>query len=297
MHPNKKVSLTTLGRRLDGNRPKGTLYLIGTPIGNLADITLRALRTLGEVNLIACEDTRTTQKLLNAYRIKTSTTSYHEHNEMTKAPELVLQLEEGDNIGLVSDSGMPGISDPGYRLIQLAIRHGIRVVPIPGVSAFVAALVASGLPTDSFRFQGFLPPKRTARLATLGQARGPQRTMVFYEAPHRLMATLKDMLEVLGDRNIVVAREVTKIHEEFIRGTISSVLEQLKGKTIKGEITLIVDKPLPEAPPPASAETLKQEFEKLMADGADRREAMKQIARRRGLSKSEVYRQLESRKE
>lgn len=296
MNPNKKVPLNSLGRKLDGNRPKGMLYLVGTPIGNLEDITLRALRVLGEVNIIACEDTRTTQKLLNAYKIKTPTTSYHEHNEMTKAPELVFQLEEGDHIALVSDAGMPGISDPGYRLIQLAIRHNIRVVPIPGVSAFVAALVASGLPTDSFRFHGFLPSKRSARLAMLGQARQAQRTIVFYEAPHRLMAMLKDMREVMGDRNIVVAREVTKLHEEFIRGNISSVLEQLNGRTIRGEITVIVDKPLPEPQLPASAQTLKQEFDKLLASGVDRREAMKQIARSRQLSKREVYRQLESQK-
>ena len=294
MNPNKKVPLNSVNRQLDGDRPKGTLFLVGTPIGNLEDITLRALRVLGEVDLIACEDTRTTQKLLNAYKIKTLTTSYHEHNELTKAAELVLQLEDGDNIGLVSDAGMPGISDPGYRLVQLSIRHNIRVIPVPGAAAFVAALVASGLSTDSFRFHGFLPSKRSARLAMLGQARLAQRSMVFYEAPHRLIASLRDMLEVLGDRNVVVAREVTKVHEEFIRGSISSVLEQLKGRTIRGEITLIVDKPLPELPAPVAADSLKQEFERLLTEGMERREAMKQMARRHGLSKSEVYRQLES---
>lgn len=296
MNANKKVPLNALGKKLDGDRSKGQLYLVGTPIGNLEDITLRALRVMGEVDIIACEDTRTTQKLLNAYRIKTPTTSYHEHNEMTKAPELVLQLEDGDNIALVSDAGMPGVSDPGYRLVSLAIRHNIPVIPVPGVSAFVAALVASGLPTDSFRFHGFLPAKRSARLATLGQARLAQRTLVLYEAPHRLIGTLKDMREVLGDRNIVVAREVTKVHEEFIRGTVSSVLEQLKGRTIKGEITLIVDKPLPELPRPATTDSLKEDFEKLLASGVERRDAMKQLARHHGLSKSEVYRRLESQK-
>jgi len=296
MNPNRKMPLNSLARKLDGGRPKGTLYVVGTPIGNLEDITHRALRVLGEVNLIACEDTRTSQKLLNAYRIKTPTTSYHEHNEMTKAPELVLQLEDGENIALISDAGMPGVSDPGYRLVSLAVRHNIRVVPVPGVSAFVAALVASGLPSDSFRFHGFLPPKRSARLATLGQARVAQRTIIFYEAPHRLVASLKDMLEVLGDRNIVVAREVTKAHEEFIRGSISSVLEQLKGRIIRGEVTVIVDKPLPEAPAPASPRKLKQEFEDLLAGGLDRRDAMKELARNHGISKSEVYRQLEAQK-
>lgn len=296
MNPNKKIRLDSLGKKLDGNQHKGTLYLVGTPIGNLEDITLRALRVLREADMIACEDTRTTQKLLNAYKIKTPTTSYHEHNEMTKAPELVLQLEEGDSIALVSDSGMPGVSDPGYRLVSLSIRHNIKVVPVPGASAFVAALVASGLPTDSFRFHGFLPPKRSARLATLGQARISQRSIVFYEAPHRLIATLRDIREVLGDRNIVVAREVTKIHEEFIRGSISSVLDQLKGRAIKGEITLIVDKPLPEAPPPASAEVIKQEYDRLVAGGMDRRDALKSLAKTHGLAKSEVYRRVESQK-
>jgi 16S rRNA (cytidine1402-2'-O)-methyltransferase len=296
MNHNRKVPLNSLGKKLDGDRPKGTLYIVGTPIGNLEDITHRALRILGEVNLIACEDTRTTQKLLNAYRIKTPTTSYHEYNEMTKAPELVLQLEEGENIALVSDAGNPGVSDPGYRLVSLAIRHNIRVVPVPGVSAFVAALVASGLPSDSFRFHGFLPSKRSERLATLGQARAAQRTIIFYEAPHRLIATLRDMREVLGDRNIVVAREVTKVHEEFIRGNISSVLEQLKGRIIRGEITLIVDKPLPETLPLAPPEKLKQEFDDLLAGGIERREAMKRLARIYGISKSEVYRQLETQK-
>jgi 16S rRNA (cytidine1402-2'-O)-methyltransferase len=296
MDRNRKVPLNSLAKKLDGDRPRGTLYVVGTPIGNLEDITHRALRILSEVNLIACEDTRTSQKLLNAYRIKTPTTSYHEHNEMTKAPELVLQLEEGENIALVSDAGNPGVSDPGYRLVSMAIRHNIRVVPVPGVSAFVAALVASGLPSDSFRFHGFLPSKRSERLATLGQARIGHRTIIFYEAPHRLIATLRDMLEVLGDRNIVVAREVTKVHEEFVRGSISSVLELLKGRIIRGEITLIVDKPLPEAPVPAAPEKLKLEFNALLEKGVERREAMKQLARSYGISKSEVYRQLESQK-
>ncbi len=294
MDANKQVPLDSVRRRLDGDRLKGTLYIVGTPIGNLEDVTLRALRVLREVDLIACEDTRTTQKLLNAYKIKTPTTSYHEHNELTKAPELVLHLEEGDNVGLVSDAGMPGISDPGYRLIQLSIRHNIKVVPVPGASAFVAALVASGLPTDSFRFHGFLPAKRSARLAMLGQARLSQRSIVFYEAPHRLIASLRDMLEALGNRNVVIAREVTKRHEEFIRGNIASVLDQLKGRIIRGEVTLIVDKPLSEPAQPVSKETMKEEYERLLAEGLDRREAMKRLARAHGLSKSEVYRQLES---
>src|SRR5579862_9658941 len=195
------------------------LYLVATPIGNLEDITLRALRVLKEVDVIACEDTRQTQKLLNHFAIATRTTSYHEHNEMTKSAELVKEMQEGASVALVTDAGMPGISDPGYRLIALAIRHRVPVVPIPGASAFLAALVASGLPTDSFRFGGFLPAKRGERRAALEAIKSSPRTQVFYEAPHRILETLTDVVEVLGEaRHVVVAREVTKLHEEFLRG-------------------------------------------------------------------------------
>src|SRR5580700_2942237 len=195
------------------------LYLVGTPIGNLEDITLRALRVLKEADVIACEDTRQTQKLLQHYAIATRTTSYHEHNEMTRAPELILELEQGARIAMVTDAGMPGISDPGFRLIGLAIRHHVPVVPIPGASAFLAALVASGLPTDSFRFSGFLPAKQGQRRALLESVRDSPRTQVFYEAPHRVQEALEDIVEVLGaSRHVVVAREVTKLHEEFLRG-------------------------------------------------------------------------------
>src|SRR5208337_602250 len=219
-----------------------TLYLVATPIGNLEDITLRALRVLKEVDVIACEDTRQTQKLLNHYAIATRTTSYHEHNEMTRAAELVKQMQEGASVALVTDAGMPGISDPGYRLITLAIRHHVAVVPIPGASAFLAALVASGLPTDSFRFSGFLPAKRGERRAVLEAIKASPRTQVFYEAPHRIVEALSDVVEVLGkDRHVVVAREVTKLHEEFLRGRASAVLETLKARDgVKGEITLLI---------------------------------------------------------
>src|SRR5882757_1033869 len=174
------------------------LYLVGTPIGNLEDITLRAVRLLKEVDVIACEDTRQTQKLLNHYAITTRTTSYHEHNEMTKSAELVKEMQEGATVALVTDAGMPGISDPGYRLITLAIRHKVPVIPIPGASAFLAALVASGLPTDSFRFSGFLPAKRGDRRAALEQIKTSPRTQVFYETPHRVVEALSDVCEVLG---------------------------------------------------------------------------------------------------
>src|SRR6266481_1460298 len=213
----------------DAARP--ALYLVATPIGNLEDITLRALRVLKEVDVIACEDTRQTQKLLNHYAIATRTTSYHEHNEMTRSAELVKEMQEGASVALVTDAGMPGISDPGYRLISLAIRHRLPVVPIPGASAFLAALVASGLPTDSFRFSGFLPAKSGQRRKLLESVRESPRPQVFYEAPHRLLETLTDLIEVLGeDRHIVVAREVTKLHEEFLRGRAAEVSEQLKAR-------------------------------------------------------------------
>src|SRR5712671_2092624 len=193
-----------------------TLYLVATPIGNLEDITLRAVRVLKEVDVIACEDTRQTQKLLNHYGITTRAISYHEHNEMTRSAELVKEMQEGSSVALVTDAGMPGISDPGFRLISLAIRHHVPVVPIPGASAFLAALVASGLPTDSFRFSGFLPAKSGQRRKLLESVRESPRTQVFYEAPHRLLETLSDVSELLGEaRHVVVAREVTKIHEEF----------------------------------------------------------------------------------
>src|SRR5271167_1345746 len=194
----------------------GTLYLVGTPIGNLEDITLRALHTLKDVDLIACEDTRQTIKLLNHYGIEKTTVSYHEHNELTRAPELVVHLENGDNIAMVSDAGMPGVSDPGYRLVALALRHHIRVVPVPGASAFLSALVASGLPTDSFHFSGFLPAKAGARRTALEAIRNSPRTEIFYEAPHRIAETLRDIVEILGpERHVVIAREATKLHEEF----------------------------------------------------------------------------------
>src|SRR5689334_23030713 len=228
--------------------PKGALspglYLVATPIGNLEDITLRAVRVLKEADQIACEDTRQTQKLLDHDGVATRTVSYHEHNELTRAPELVLDLEGGARVALVADAGMPGISDPGFRLISLAIRHHIPVVPIPGASAFLSALVASGLPTDSFRFGGFLPAKRGERRAALETIMNSPRTQVFYEAPHRIVEALSDICEVLGHaRQVVVAREVTKLHEEFLRGRASEVLENLKAReVVKGEITLLIGK-------------------------------------------------------
>ncbi|MFZ0361301.1 MAG: 16S rRNA (cytidine(1402)-2'-O)-methyltransferase [Terriglobales bacterium] len=272
-----------------------SLYLVATPIGNLEDITLRALRVLKEVDLIACEDTRQTLKLLSHYGIKTRLVSYHEHNEMTKAAELVVDLEGGAKIALVTDAGMPGISDPGFRLIALAIRHHVPVIPIPGACAFLAALVASGLPTDSFRFSGFLPSKSGQRRKLLESVKDSPRTQVFYEAPHRLLETLADVVEVLGnDRHVVVAREVTKIHEEFLRGRVEEILKKLKARgDVKGEITLLIAKAEEGATPAASdAVTVAQRVKQIMSEEkADEKAALKKVAKERGIGKSEAYRE------
>src|SRR6266567_6552800 len=278
--------------------PRPALYLVGTPIGNLEDITLRSLRVLKEVDVIACEDTRQTQKLLNHYAIGTRTTSYHEHNEMTKSAELVKEMQEGASVALVTDAGMPGISDPGYRLIALAIRHHVPVVPIPGASAFLAALVASGMPTDSFRFSGFLPAKRGERRAALEAIKSSPRTQVFYETPHRIVETLEDVVEVLGAlRHVVIAREVTKLHEEFLRGRAGEVVETLKSRDgVKGEITLLIGK-AEEAPAQVSAESrvsVRQRVEQIMAaEKVDEKAALKKAAKERGVSKSAAYRELQ----
>jgi 16S rRNA (cytidine1402-2'-O)-methyltransferase len=276
--------------------PAPALYLVATPIGNLEDITLRALRVLKEVDVIACEDTRQTQKLLNHYAIATRTTSYHEHNEMTKSAELVKEMQEGASVALVTDAGMPGISDPGYRLITLAIRHHVPVVPVPGASAFLAALVASGLPTDSFRFSGFLPAKRGDRRTVLETVKNSPRTLVFYEAPHRIVEALEDVVEVLsGARHVVVAREVTKIHEEFLRGRASEVLDTLKAReVVKGEITLLIGKPEEQDVATAAfgRQGIRERVQQIMAEeNVDEKAALKKVAKERGVSKSEAYRE------
>ena len=280
--------------------PKSTLtpglYLVATPIGNLEDITLRAVRVLKEADQIACEDTRQTQKLLNHYGISSRTVSYHEHNELTRAPELVLDLEGGARVALVTDAGMPGISDPGFRMISLAIRHHIPVVPIPGASAFLAALVASGLPADSFRFSGFLPAKVGPRRQTLESVKASPRTQVFYEAPHRLKEAVEDVVEILGaDRQLVIAREVTKIHEEFLRGRAGEVLEILKARgDIKGEITLLVGKAEEGQQKIAVGVSVRQRFQQIMSqEKLDEKAALKRIAKEMGVSKSEAYRELQ----
>jgi len=225
---------------LNENKDTGILYICGTPIGNLEDITLRALKILKEVNLIAAEDTRHTLKLLNHYQINTKVTSYYEYNKFKKAPYLVEILKNGQDIALVSDAGMPGISDPGYVLIDLSLKNSIKIIPVPGVSALITALVVSGLPIDKFVFEGFLPRKIKERKRYFKSIENEERTIIFYETPHRLKRALKDMLEILGDRKVVIARELTKIYEEIIRGKLSQVLSGIDSKEIKGEITLIV---------------------------------------------------------
>jgi len=279
------------------NGSKGKLFVVGTPIGNLEDITLRAIRVLKEADLIACEDTRRTQQLLNHYQIHTPTLSYHEHNEMTRAPELVIKLAEGNNIALVSDAGMPVVSDPGFRLVHLAVRHAIPVVPVPGASAFVAALAASGLPVDKFRFLGFLPSKKAARRRMLEENKSSTKTLVFYEAPHRILDMLRDVRDILGERDVVLAREVTKVHEEFWRGTVSALLERAKGKAIKGEITLLVGGATATGETKPAESPIQSEIQTLMAErGLDERAALKAAAKARGISRSQAYRLLQSEK-
>lgn len=269
--------------------------MVATPIGNLEDISLRALRVLKEADLIACEDTRQTRKLLAHYEIRRPLESYHEHNEMTRAPELVIELEQGAQIALVSDAGTPAISDPGHRLVTLCLRHGIPVVPVPGASALIAALAASGLSAEEFVFLGFLPSRAGERRRLLRGLASEQRTMVFYEAPHRILETLSDALDLLGDRSAVIAREVTKLHEEFLRGQLHELFERLGKKPPKGEITLLIGPPEDKKTPAAAATktSLTKRVEEIMLEkGADHKAALKQAARERGLSKREAYKQL-----
>lgn len=273
----------------------GVLYVVATPIGNLEDITHRALRVLREADLIACEDTRQTRKLLDHYGIATPTVSYHEHNEAARAEELARKLEEGAIIAQVSDAGMPGISDPGYRLIRLAIARGIPVVPVPGPSALIAGLVGSGLPADAFEFHGFLPAKSGQRRTVLESFRASRHTIVVYEAPHRIRETLEDIVAVLGtERPVVLARELTKIHEEFIRGTAKEVLSRLQDRSaeVKGEITLLIGAGEPQ--PAAAHKNLAARLHEIMQEQKlDEKGALKILAKEQGLSKSEVYRELQ----
>jgi 16S rRNA (cytidine1402-2'-O)-methyltransferase len=278
------------------------LYLVATPIGNLGDITIRAIDVLRRVDRIACEDTRQTQKLLNHFEITTPTVSCHQHNEHARATELIQNIKAGKAIAVVSDAGMPGISDPGGWLTAQAIAAGVAVIPIPGANAALSALVASGLPTDEFLFIGFLPEKAGARrtrlevLAAEVQKAGSPRTLVFYEAPHRILETLADLESIFGSAlRAVVARELTKIHEEFLRGTVAEVRRELTDRDrMRGEITLLVDAQPGAVSSSATQEKIAGRVARLMAEaGVNEKEALKRLARELGQSKSELYRELQ----
>jgi 16S rRNA (cytidine1402-2'-O)-methyltransferase len=274
-----------------GKALSGTLYLVATPIGNLEDITFRAVRLLKEADLVACEDTRQTRKLLDHYGIAKPTVSYHEHNERERSLELVAKLLQGATVALVSDAGMPLISDPGYRLVRAAIDNGIRVEAVPGASALLTALAAAGLATDSFHFGGFLPAKSGQRLKALEALKDEPVTLIFYEAPHRIVDTLAAVEQMLAGRPVVVARELTKMHEEFLRGTAAEIRTALAARpSVKGEITLLIGK----RPGVAEDDTpLAEAVDACVAQGMPRMEAIKAVAHRRGLSKREVYGELE----
>jgi 16S rRNA (cytidine1402-2'-O)-methyltransferase len=272
----------------------GTLYLVATPIGNLEDITHRAVKVLGDVDVIACEDTRHTRKLLTHYGIKTRTISYHDHNERERAAELLQELQKGKDVAVVSDAGTPGISDPGFRLVQSAIEEGLRVVPLPGANALISALVASGLPTDEFHFAGFLPSRTAARRARLKSLAGVSATLIFYEAPHRLAATLKDAHEILGDRQAVVARELTKLHEEVARGSLSELTKRYSSEAVRGEIVLLIDRVStePDTGIDSTSATIGERVQAFEDQGLDHRAALKKVAKELGLSRDEAYRRL-----
>lgn len=275
------------------------LYVVATPIGNLEDITLRALRVLREADLIACEDTRHTQKLLNHFEIKTPTQSYHEHNEAARAQELAKKIESGARIALVSDAGMPGISDPGERVIRTALDRRLKVVVIPGPSALISALVASGLPTDSFRFVGFLPSRSGQRRSALEGLRETRETLVFYEAPHRISEMLADVEQAFGkERRITIARELTKVHEEFLRGSIADIAGDLRKRdAVKGEITVIVEGKREEPPSHVPRGTVADRIRELIAgDALGEKAALKQAAKEFGVARSEAYREWQRRK-
>lgn len=265
----------------------GTLYLVGTPIGNMEDITLRALRVLREVSLVAAEDTRHTGKLLARYDVQTPQTTYFEHNKLTKLDAILAALEAGD-VALVSDAGMPGISDPGYELVRAAIERGVRVVPVPGPSAIIAALAASGLPTDAFVYVGFLPRRAASRRGALESLAEEKKTLVLYEAPHRLLATLADILAILGDRPIAVARELTKLHEEIWRGSVSGAIAHFTEQDPRGEFTLVLEGA--QEPGRWSEARVRQALAERLRGGATARDAAADIARQSGWPKRDVYR-------
>ncbi len=274
----------------------GTLYLVATPIGNLQDMTFRAVEVLRSVDVIACEDTRHTRKLLNAFEISTKLASYHEHNEEERADEFAKLLAEGKSVAVVSDAGTPGINDPGFRVVQKAIEIGADVVPIPGAVAFVNAVIASGLPTDSIYFGGFLPSKTGDRKKRFREVAAIPATLVFYETPHRIAAAIRDALTELGDRQAVAARELTKMHEEIIRGMLSELFERFASDQPRGEFVLVIDRAGSETSPSISI-SISDRIAQLEIEGVDHKTALKQVAKERGIGKSEAYRLLQSEKQ
>jgi len=276
----------------------GTLFVVATPIGNLEDITLRALRILGEADLIACEDTRHTRKLLARYQITTPTSSYHEHNEQQRTGWLVERLESGMDIALVSDAGTPSISDPGYRLVRAALERGVRVSPIPGACAIISALSVSGRSTDSFAFLGFLPGRRAARRNRLRALRSESRTLLFFESPLRLASTLSDIDDILDSRDVTVAREMTKVHEQLVTGTAAELASLFRSRRPKGEAVVVVEKSSSEAAPESvSDRELDLRFEGLVDQGLSRKDAIKQLAKELASPKRELYLRLLREKE
>ena len=267
----------------------GTLYIVGTPIGNLEDTTFRAVQTLQKVDLIAAEDTRHTGKLLQHFQIPTPQLSYHQHNEQSRIPELIEELNQGKTIALVTDAGMPGISDPGYELVKACVEANISVVPIPGVTASITALSASGLPSNKFIFIGFLPTKIKLREEQLEKLSNSLETIVLYESPYRLLQTLEDLAKILGrNRKIVLARELTKLHEEFWRGTVGEAIIHYQNNQPKGEFTIVIAGAEPELPV-LSEETIKEELQELFAQGISRSQASRQLAQKINLSRSKIY--------
>lgn len=269
--------------------PYGTLYLCATPIGNLQDITLRVLETLKTVDLVACEDTRKTLQLLNHFEISKPVTSYYEHNKMTKGDVIIQQLKDGKNIALVSDAGMPGISDPGYDLVQQCLAEEIPFTVLPGAVAAITGLVLSGLPTDRFTFEGFIPRQKKERLQYFQNLAQEERTMIFYESPHRLEDTLETMAEVFPDRTMAAARELTKKFEEIVRGTPSEVLAHFEAEGIRGEFVLLLHGAEPALPEERDIDWAVNRAAQLEADGISQKDAIKQAAKEAGLSKRDVY--------
>ena len=280
------------------SQTRGALYLVATPIGNLEDVTRRALRVLAEADVVACEDTRRTRALLEHFGIRARTLSYHEHNERERAEELARMIEGGAAVALVSDAGSPGVNDPGYRVVRACVERGLSVVPVPGPTALVAALTASGLPTDEFYFGGFLPARAHARREKLASVRSLRATLVFYETPHRVAHALADAREVLGEREAAVARELTKLHEEFVRGRLSELILRFTPEgAARGEMVLVIDRDVIVEEGAAGAQggaSVAARVAALEAEGLDPRAALKRAARDLGLTRDEAYRRLTS---